>query len=164
MNIFKANHGMQRRGFHVVDTLFVYAIDAATSTITKCSDTASRGRFAALQCSGGGKQYITRDKYVAVGITQNGYMQPSYNSMFIVELGGDYITKIRTFGATISLSKDDLYFEAIGKLLKPEEIAALGMDFIFKNTRTPPKEIEKGIGTVIPTKATQSRGLAITKN
>lgn len=163
MNIFKANHGMQRRGFHVVDSLFVYAIDAASATLTKCGDAVSKGKFAALQCSGGGQQYLTKDKYVAVSVSQNGYKMPTYNSMFIIELGGDYITKVKAYGAGIPHNKDDLYFEALGKPVSPAEISKLGMDFIFKNTRTPPKDVEHALITITPTKATQSRGIAILK-
>ena len=162
MNTFNTNQGMQRRSFHIVDSLFVYAIDASASKLTKCGDAVTTGRFASLTGKNGSKQYLTKDKYVVVEVSQNGYKQPTYNSRFIVELGGDYITRIKSFTNNIATT-GDLYFEALGRPVSPDEIVRLGMNFIFNNTRTPPKEVEKAIVSVMPTKATLSRGIAITK-
>lgn len=163
MNIFNTNQGMQRRSFHIVDSLFIYAIDVAESKLTKCGDAVTKGRFASLSGVGGSKQYLTKDKYVVVEVSQNGYKQPTYNSRFVIELGGDYITHIKSFTSNLIASKDDLYFEALGKPVSPDDIIKLGMDFIFKSTRTPPREIERAIVSITPTKATQSRGISIIK-
>lgn len=163
MNVFNTNQGMQRRSFHVVDSLFVYAIDTATAKLTKCGDALTHGRFASLSGKNGSKQFLTKDKYVVVEVSQNGYKQPTYNSRFVVELGGDYITRIKSFTGNLMASADDLFFEALGKPLGPDEIIKLGMDFVFNTTRTPPKEIERAIISIMPTKATQSRGMAILK-
>lgn len=163
MNVFNTNQGMQRRSFHVVDSLFVYAIDASTAKLTKSGDAVTNGRFASLSGKNGSKQFLTKDKYVVVEVSQNGYKQPTYNSRFVVELGGDYITRIKSFTGNLFPSNDELFFEAIGKPISADEVIRLGLDFVFNTTRTPPIEIEKAIVTITPTKASLSRGIAILK-
>lgn len=163
VNIFHANQGMQRRSFHIVDSLFVYAIDSDTAKLTKCGDAITNGRFSCHSKANGGKQYLTKDQYVMIEVSQNGYKQPTYNSRFIIKLGGDWITKVTSFTEDRLHPTDNLYFEAQGKLLNPEDVIKLGMSFVFNKTRTPPKEIERSLISVTRVKPTQNRGITILK-
>ena len=163
MYAFKANHGMRKRSFHIVDSLSVHAIDLPGKKLIKCSDALALKRFAQFK-EGGAPSYLTRDKYIVVSVTQNGFKTPTYNSIFAIELGGDFITTIKSYGAVISEGSQELHFEALGRPLKPHEIQTMGFEFILKNARTAPKQIEDTLVSVKPTKAHQNRGIAIIKN
>lgn len=158
MYTFKAKYGMRKRNFHVIDTLFVYAIDSNSNTIIPCPDAVTRKIFAMMEKD----KFFTKEKYLLVCVTQKGYKIPTYESNFVMELGGDCITKIGSYGEKYHFQQE-LYIEALGKILSPQEIVEAGLGFLKNSTKIAPKEIQQSIISVRKTKATQNRGLVIAK-
>ena len=162
MSVFKfsAHTGMNKPSFHILNRLEWYVPVTEDQVLIPSQDALLAGMVKILNTSETSTEYWSKHPFVAVSVSQSGWQVPSYNTRFIIKLGGDQVIRINTFG-----KPGPLFFEADGDLMNVGEQFKRQLEFACLTNKTAPQSVAKSL-VIIKSKdfvPTEGRGIQILK-
>lgn len=158
---FTANVGMHKPSFHIIDRVEFFIPNIEHQVLIPSQDSILAGLVKVLNKNEKYTEYWTYHPHIIVSVSQVGHLIPSYNTRFIVKLGGDQIIKINTFG-----KPGPLFFEADGELMNVGEQFKRQLEFASQTNKTAPQSVSKNL-IVTRQKGflpTDGRGIAVMKD
>jgi len=162
MSVFKfsAHTGMHKPSFHILNRVEWYVPVIADQVLIPSQDALLAGMVRILNTTETYIEYWSKHPFVVVSVSQSGWQVPSYNTRFIIKLGGEQVIRINTFG-----KPGPLFFEADGDLMNVGEQFKRQLEFACLTNKTAPQSVAK---TLVITKSkdfvpTEGRGIQILK-
>jgi hypothetical protein len=158
---FSVNPGMNKPSFHIIDRLEWFIVDIEEKVSIPSQDAILAGRVKVLNKNVKFSDFWTKESLLMISVSQQGWQKATYNSRFIVKLGGDEIVRIDCFG-----KPGPLFFEGEGKILDTAAIIKYDLDFACDSKRTAPAVIARKLVTTSEegfTASTLGRGIHIMK-
>ena len=162
MGVFKfsARTGMTKPSFHVIDRLDWYLPSIPDQVVIPSQDALLAGMIKILNENEQFTEYWSTHPFIMVSVSQTGHLKPTYNTRFVIKLGGEQIIRVNTFG-----KPGPLFFEAEGELMNVGEQFKRQLEFACLTNKTAPQSIAKGL---IVTRSknflpTEGRGISVIK-
>jgi len=157
---FLARTGMYKPSFHILDRIEFFLPVIEDQVLIPSQDALLAGMVKVLNTSDTFTEYWTLHPYIIVSASQSGWQKPSYNTRFVIKLGGEQVIRINTFG-----KPGPLFFEADGDLMNVGEQFKRQLEFACLTNKTAPQSVAK---TLVVTKSkdfvpTEGRGIQILK-
>jgi len=157
---FSAHTGMHKPSFHILNRVEWYVPVIADQVLVPSQDALLAGMVKILNTSETSTEYWSEYPFIVVSTSQSGWQVPSYNTRFVIKLGGEQVIRINTFG-----KPGPLFFEADGDLMNVGEQFKRQLEFACLTNKTAPQSVAK---TLVITKSkdfvpTEGRGIQILK-
>lgn len=162
MSVFKftARTGLNKPSFHIMDRVDFFLPVIDDQVLIPSQDALLAGMVKILNTSETSTEYWSKHPFVVVSVSQSGWQKASYNTRFVIKLGGEQVIRINTFG-----KPGPLFFEADGALMNVGEQFKRQLEFACLTNKTAPQSVAK---TLVITKSkdfvpTEGRGIQILK-
>jgi hypothetical protein len=142
MSVFKftARIGMSKPSFHVIDRVEFYMPEVEHQVLIPSQDAILAGMVKVLNENEKHIEYWTQHPFAVVSVSQTGHLKPTYNTRFIIKLGGEQVIRVNTFG-----KPGPLFFEADGELMNVGEQFKRQLEFACLTNKTAPQSISKNL-------------------
>ena len=156
---FSCQTGMTKPNFHVIDRLDWFFIDKENKVSIPSTEAILTEKVKILNKNNMFTDFWSREPYILVAVSQQGYKVGNYRARIIIKLGGTRLTRIDTF-----IEPGPLFFEAAGKVMDTNDIIEEGLNFIGGEKKAAPKVIVRSIiSTRDPGyRPNEARGLFVT--
>ena len=158
---FMCQKGITKPSFHVMNRLDWFFLDRDNKITIPSTEAIITEKVKVINQNELFTDYWTRNPYIMISVTQQGYKVGNYAARVIIKLDTvGKIVRVDTFE-----KPGPLFFEAIGKVLETKEIIDEGLAFVGGEKKAAPKVIVRSIiSTRDPGyRANESRGLFVTK-